>query len=1007
MAELASGTLVDGRYRVVSRLGSGGMADVFLAEDEQLGRKVALKLLHRRFAEDPGFVERFRREAQSAAGLQHPNVVSVYDRGAYDGTYYIAMEYLPGRSLKQLIREEAPLDPVRAIDLTIQILKAGRFAHRHGVIHRDLKPHNVIVDDTDHAKVTDFGIARAGASDMTETGSIMGTAQYLSPEQAQGHAVSASSDLYSIAVVLYEMLTGHVPFDAESAVTIALKHVSEPPTAPTRINPAVPQELEQVVMWALNKNPADRPQDADQFIAALEAARAAIVAGTRGQKTASMAAVAAVGVPVAGAALAAADGGNVAAASPSQVPMPPYPVTPVDSPAAEGPPPGPPPAQRRRRDPWAWVALVLALLLVGAGVAAYLLTRHTKVTVPAVVGWQLNNARTVLQDRGFSVGVLSVSGAKPAQTVIGENPPGGTQANKGSTVTLTVSSGPGNTTVPPVVGLPLAQAESQIRSQQLEVGRIAQQPSSQYAAGVVINTDPTAGQSPPVGTRVTLFVSTGPAKVTVPDVTGESEGQAKSDLHNAGFQAATTTQTSTTATAGNVITQTPSGGLQAVPGSTVTIVVAQAPTTASVPNVREQTAAAATSALQAAGFKVAQTTKSVIHQQRNGIVLSQSPGGGATAMKGSTVTITVGKYTAPTPTTPTTRNHAHHAHDPDHTRDDHDRTVKALSVAVLGGGRSSEHEVSLASAESISAGLREAGHKPLEIRVGRDGVWRRDGVEVPVVPGRGLEGADVVFPALHGPFGEDGTVQGLLECLAVPYVGAGVLASALCMDKVMFKELMVRAGTPQVEYRAVRSDELVGDRESVRKRLAQLGMPVFVKPARLGSSVGISRVAADDQLLAALEEAFVHDPLAIIEAAAGGLEVECSVIGNGDPVASQPGEILLPGGESGWYDYDAKYTPGAMRLIVPARIPSHVRERVRELALAVYRTVDCRGLARVDFFVDGERVLVNELNTMPGFTSTSVFASLFEADGIPYPALLDRLLELALERHAEAQRHRY
>src|SRR6516225_10989455 len=180
MTEIASGTMIDGRYKVVSRLGAGGMADVYLAEDEQLGRKVALKLLHRRFAEDPGFVERFRREAQAAAGLQHPNVVSVYDRGSYAGTYYIAMEYLPGRTLKQLIREEAPLDPIRAIDIAIQILKAARFAHRRGVIHRDLKPHNVIVDEADNAKVTDFGIARAGASATTETGSIMGTAQYLS-----------------------------------------------------------------------------------------------------------------------------------------------------------------------------------------------------------------------------------------------------------------------------------------------------------------------------------------------------------------------------------------------------------------------------------------------------------------------------------------------------------------------------------------------------------------------------------------------------------------------------------------------------------------------------------------------------------------------------------------------------------------------------------------------------------------------------------------------------------
>ena len=305
MAEVVPNTMVDGRYRVVSRLGSGGMADVFLAEDQQLGRKVALKLLHHRFAQDPDFVERFRREAQAAAGLQHPNVVSVYDRGTFDDTYYIAMEYLPGRSLKQLIRDEAPLDPLRAIDITIQILKAARFAHRRGVIHRDLKPHNVIVDDSGHAKVTDFGIARAGASDMTETGSIMGTAQYLSPEQAQGRAVNAASDLYSVGVVLYEMLTGRLPFDADSAVSIALKHVSEAPVPPSQINPNIPPELEQTVLWVLNKNASDRPADADQLITVLEHCREAITSAGAGQHTASMAAVAAAGAAAgAGAAIA-------------------------------------------------------------------------------------------------------------------------------------------------------------------------------------------------------------------------------------------------------------------------------------------------------------------------------------------------------------------------------------------------------------------------------------------------------------------------------------------------------------------------------------------------------------------------------------------------------------------------------------------------------------------------------------------------------------------------------
>jgi D-alanine-D-alanine ligase len=331
--------------------------------------------------------------------------------------------------------------------------------------------------------------------------------------------------------------------------------------------------------------------------------------------------------------------------------------------------------------------------------------------------------------------------------------------------------------------------------------------------------------------------------------------------------------------------------------------------------------------------------------------------------------------------------------------------VTSLRVAVLGGGRSSEHEVSLASAASVREGLQKAGHVAIPIDVDRDGSWWRNGAGVALEPGRGLDGVDVVFPALHGPFGEDGTVQGLLECLDVPYVGAGVLASALCMDKVMFKTLMAHAGLPQVDFRAVEVERYRSDPQAVLESLAALGVPVFVKPARLGSSVGIARVAAGERLAGALEAAFEHDPLAIAEAAATGLELECSVIGNGDPIASQPGEILLAGGEAGWYDYEAKYTEGGMQLIVPARVPLHVRERVRELALAAFVKTGCRGLARVDFFVNGEQVLVNELNTMPGFTSTSVFASLFEVSGIGYAELLDRLLVLALERHEGERRH--
>jgi D-alanine-D-alanine ligase len=335
------------------------------------------------------------------------------------------------------------------------------------------------------------------------------------------------------------------------------------------------------------------------------------------------------------------------------------------------------------------------------------------------------------------------------------------------------------------------------------------------------------------------------------------------------------------------------------------------------------------------------------------------------------------------------------------------RTPGALRVAVLAGGRSSEHEVSLASGASVAAGLRAAGHEVAVIEIGRDGVWRQDGRELSVVPGTGFAGHDVVFPVLHGPFGEDGTVQGLLDCLDVAYVGAGVLASALCMDKVFFKDLMDRAGIPQVAYRAARVDRYRSEPDALLAELAALGRPVFVKPARLGSSVGIARVSQPSELPGALETAFEHDPLAIVEAAAAGLEVECSVIGNGEPLASEPGEILLTAGEQGWYDYEAKYSPGGMQLVVPARISPRARERVRELAVSTFVKTGCCGLARVDFFVDGDTVLVNELNTMPGFTQTSVFGSLLQASGIPYQEVLDRLVKLALERHHDERRYRF
>jgi D-alanine-D-alanine ligase len=316
-----------------------------------------------------------------------------------------------------------------------------------------------------------------------------------------------------------------------------------------------------------------------------------------------------------------------------------------------------------------------------------------------------------------------------------------------------------------------------------------------------------------------------------------------------------------------------------------------------------------------------------------------------------------------------------------------------VRVAVLAGGRSSEHEVSLASGASVREGLREAGHEPVAVELARDGTWSCDGEEVVLRPAGGLLGCDVAFPVLHGPFGEDGSVQGLLELLDVPYVGSGVAASAVCMDKLLFKDLMAQSGLPQVAY-ARGGDPAAAD---------ALGRPCWVKPARLGSSVGIVRVGEGDDLASAVETACEHDPHVIVEAHAGGLEVECSVLGG---EVSEPGEIVLRKG-AGWYDYEAKYEPGGMELVVPARISATARDRVRELAARAFSLAGCDGLARVDFFVDGDEVLLNELNTMPGFTQTSVYGKLWEATGVPYAELVDRLVRLAVERFERERSFRF
>jgi eukaryotic-like serine/threonine-protein kinase len=620
MTEVAGNTLVDGRYRVLRRIGSGGMADVYCAEDNHLGRQVAIKVLHRRFAQDQEFVERFRREAKSAAGLNHPNVVGVFDRGEHEGTYYIAMEFLEGRTLKDIIAAEAPLPQERVIDLGLQILQAAGFAHRHGVIHRDFKPHNVIVDELGHAKVTDFGIARAGASEMTETGSIMGTAQYLSPEQAQGHAVTATSDIYSIGVMLYEMLAGRLPFEGDSAVAVALKHLSEPPPPISHWRPDVHPALEAVVMAALAKDPAHRWQSAEDLAAGLEGARIQMEAGPNGgQDTAAFAPIA---MPVAG------------DTAPTQL----APETgPVAAPVATADTQ----AERERRWPWYAIGLLALALL---GVLLYLILSGTlaaeKRDVPRVVGKQLVEARALMERAGFEVDTERVQSSQPFDQVVDQDPNAGEEADEGSTVTLEVSGGPGDVLVPPVDNLRQGQAIRELEDAGLKV-TIDQEFSDKVKKDFAIRTVPPEGTEVTKGTRVRLLVSQGPQQVTVPDVTGLSRESAESQLRDADLTVAVDEQESDEPE-GDVISQSPAGGTQVERGETVTITVSTGRPQAEVPDVVGDTEERAASRLNSAGLTPVRQERTVTDPSQDGVVIEQRPGAGTQVDEGSQVVIVVG-----------------------------------------------------------------------------------------------------------------------------------------------------------------------------------------------------------------------------------------------------------------------------------------------------------------------------------------------------------------------------
>jgi len=589
MSSVREGTVVDGRYRVERRIGSGGMADVWLADDLDLPRKVALKILHAHYARDPQFIERFRREAEAAAGLQHTNIVPIFDRGQMDqDTYYIAMAWLEGSTLRDLIN--IGMTPEESVSIVRQILEAAGFAHSRGVIHRDLKPLNVIVDATGKATVTDFGIARAGVSDMTETGSVMGTANYLSPEQAQGMDVGPQSDLYSVGVVLYECLAGRVPFEGETAVAVALRQATEDPLPPSAYNPSVSPALDAVVMCALARQPYERFPDAYSFIAALDAAMA----------------------------------------DPNAYVVP----------------------EEKENNWWKWALAILATVLLILAIVG--LARSNTTDVPDVTGNDLNTAISLLRQDGFTVsGVNHVSRNAPRDRVVKQDPAGETDKDcslvgwfcKNPEVQLTVSDGPGKIEIPDVSGETSQDGQTQLEEAGFVV-TATEQSSSDVDEGLVIETDPAAGENARKGAEVTMYVSSGAKQVAVPPVVGQTLGGAGQTIESKGLQFTSTTEQSDRP-AGEVISQSPNAGTKVDPGSNVELVVSegQPDSSVTVPSLVNLTQSAAESKLRGLGLVPTVQTQDTTTESQDGKVLSQSPDSGTSLAAGSQVVITVGSFT--------------------------------------------------------------------------------------------------------------------------------------------------------------------------------------------------------------------------------------------------------------------------------------------------------------------------------------------------------------------------